>query len=288
MPKSPSPQPTAVSGTLFDAKNYWETRLREHPGLCGVGHTCLGRSYIHWLYKVRRAVFLRLLPWLKINPRTAEVFDVGSGTGFYLELWKQAGISSVTGCDLTEIAVERLEKSFPWARILRLDIGVSLPASEYGRYNIVSAFDVLFHIIHEERYQQAIRNAHALLRPGGLFLFSDALLRQGRRRAEHMVCRSLKEVTTLLTRTGFKVLCRVPMFVLMEEPLDSTNQWYRFLWKLMTYPVKHSEFAGYVIGGMLYPLELLLTKVCVESPSTEIIVCSKRHREDSTDERTSE
>jgi SAM-dependent methyltransferase len=271
--------PTSVSRPFFDAKNYWEARLREHPGLCGVGNTCLGRSYIEWIYKARRAVFLRLLSSLKTNLRTAQVFDVGSGTGFYLELWKQMGVSGVTGCDITEIAAARLRSALPWARILQLDIGDPLPTSELGRYDIVSAFDVLFHIVEEERYERAIRNVCALLRPGGMLLFSDLLPRNGVRRVEHVAFRPFKDVTALLRKTGFEVVRHVPMLVVMEEPLDSASQWYRLLWRMMTYPVKHSELAGFVIGGMLYPLELILTKVLTESPTTEIVVCRKPGQE---------
>jgi SAM-dependent methyltransferase len=279
MPNNPHPRATSASNPRFDPKSYWETRLEEYPGLCGVGNTCLGRSYIEWLYKVRRAVFLRLLASLKTDFRAARVFDVGAGTGFYLELWKEAGVSSVAGCDLTEIAVTRLSSTLPWARILRLDIAETLPSSELGCYNIVSAFDVLFHIVEEKRYEQAIRNLCALLRPGGLLLFSDLLPRNGAVRAEHVAFRPLEEVTALLEKTGFEVVRRVPMFVVMEEPLDSTNQWYCFLWKLVTFPVKRSEVAGFLIGAMLYPLELILTKVCERSSTTEIVICSKRRQE---------
>jgi SAM-dependent methyltransferase len=279
MRNHPYPHPTSASSSPFDPKVYWETRLRQYPGLSGVGNTRLGRSYIQWLYKVRRAVFLRLLSSQRTDFRTAHVFDVGSGTGFYLELWKQVGVSSVTGCDLTEIAVDRLRSALPWARILQLDIGESLPSSELECYDIVSAFDVLFHIVEDNQYERAIRNLCALLRPGGLLLFSELLPRNGARRAEHVAFRPLEEVTTLLAKTGFEVVGRVPMFVVMEEPLDSTSHWYCFLWKLMTYPVKRSEFAGCLIGGILYPLELILTKVFAESPTTEIVICSKRRQE---------
>jgi SAM-dependent methyltransferase len=277
MRNHPSPPPTSPSLVLFNAKDYWEARLGEHPGLSGVGNTSLGHSYIQWMYKVRRAIFLRLLASLRTDLRTAEVFDVGSGTGFYLELWKQLGVSRLTGCDLTEIAVARLRSALPWARILRLDIGETLPATEIGSYDIVSAFDVLFHIVEEEPYERAIRNVCALLRPGGLLLFSDLLPRNAARRAEHVAFRPLGEVTTLLAKVGFDVVGRVPMFVVMEEPLDSMRQWYCFLWKLMIYPVRRSAFAGFVIGGVLYPLELILTRVFRESPATEIVVCCKRH-----------
>jgi SAM-dependent methyltransferase len=279
MRNHPSPLPTSSSLALFDAKDYWEARLGEHPGLSGVGNTSLGRSYIQWLYKIRRAVFLRLVAALRTDLRTAEVFDVGSGTGFYLELWKQLGVLRLTGCDLTEIAVARLRSALPWARILRLDIADTLPATEIGSYDIVSAFDVLFHIVEEKAYERAIRNVCALLRPGGLLLFSDLLPRNGACQAEHVAFRPLGGVTALLAKAGFDVVGRVPMFVVMEEPLDSTRQWYCFLWKLMIYPVKRSAFAGFVIGGMLYPLELILTRLFREGPATEIVVCRKRNPE---------
>lgn len=47
----------------------------------------------------------------------------------------------------------------------------------------------------------------------------------------------------------------------------------------MIYPMKHNEFVGFVSGGLLYPLELVLIKVFNESPATEIEVCRKRRRE---------
>jgi SAM-dependent methyltransferase len=219
---------------------------------------------------------LRLLRSLRLDLRTAQVFDVGSGTGFYLELWKELGVSSVAGSDLTEIAVSRLENAFPGSRIVRMDIGDAFQRPALERYDVVSAFDVLFHIVEEERYKQAIRNVHSLLRPGGLFVFSDFLVHGSPRTDEHLACRRLNEVEVLLAQTGFDMVCRMPMFVLMEEPHDSTSPVYRFLWKVVSYPVRHSDLAGSVIGGLLYPLELFLTRILQESPSTEIVACRKR------------
>lgn len=265
-----------ASKARFDAKSYWETRLRQHPGLCGVGNTRMGQPYIKWLYRVRRAVFLRLLGSLSTDFTRGRVFDIGSGTGFYLQLWKELGVSSIAGCDLTEIAVSRLRSAFPSSRIFEMDISNALLPSAREEYDVVSAFDVLFHIVEEGRYEQAIRNVHALLRPGGLFVFSDYLVHGSTLSDEHVTFRSLDRVEMLLRKTGFVVLRRLPMFVLMEEPLDSRSSVYRFLWKLATYPARQSELAGFVLGALLYPLECLLTKIFEESPSTEIIACQKR------------
>ncbi|HYY72629.1 MAG TPA: class I SAM-dependent methyltransferase [Candidatus Bathyarchaeia archaeon] len=276
------------SKARFDAKSYWETRLRQHPGLCGVGNTRMGKQYIQWLYRVRRTVFLRLLRSLRTDFSRARVFDFGSGTGFYLELWKELGVSSIAGCDLTEIAVSRLRREFPSIRIFEMDISDGLLRSACEEYDFVSAFDVLFHIVEDERYEQAVRNAHALLRPGGLFLFSDLLVHHSPRSDEHVRFRSLSHVEVLLKNAGFAVLRRVPMFVLMEEPLDSRSPVYHFLWRLATYPARKSELAGFLLGALLFPPECFLTKIFDESPTTEIIVCQKRSEgtfEDSRKER---
>lgn len=260
----------------FDPKAYWEKRLTEYPGLCGVGSTLFGLPYVQWLYKIRRVIFLRLVQTLDLDLQTANVFDIGSGSGFYLELWRQVGTKSVTGCDLTDTAISRLRETFPWARILRMDIGEPLTPAEAGLYDVVSAFDVLFHIVDAGHYQQAIQNAHSLLQPGGLFIFSDLLVHGKPIVDDHMVCRSLDEIVSTLSKVGFEVVCRVPMFVIMEIPHDTANRLYRFLWKLLAYAMRRSELVGLFVGGALYPLELVLTKVCRESPTTEIVVCRKR------------
>jgi len=110
----------------FDAGEYWENRLKAHPGLCGVGNTSLGSSYVGWLYKMRRSIFMRLVHSLDFDYRASSVLDIGSGTGFYLKLWNELGAGTVSGCDLTDTAVSRLQRDFPGVRIDRLDIVVAV------------------------------------------------------------------------------------------------------------------------------------------------------------------
>lgn len=262
----------------FDAGEYWENRLKAHPGLCGVGNTSLGSSYVGWLYKMRRSIFMRLVHSLDFDYRASSVLDIGSGTGFYLKLWNELGAGTVSGCDLTDTAVSRLQRDFPGVRIDRLDIGDRLPDMFAGGFGIVSAFDVLFHIVDDSRYSRALQNIHSLLEPAGIFLFSELLVHGNPLKADHMVGRSLDEVVRMLQETGFEIMRRVPMFVVMEQPLDSKNRLYCPLWRLMTSVLRHSNFAGFVAGATLYPVDLLLTRVCRESPTTEIVVCRKRSR----------
>jgi SAM-dependent methyltransferase len=263
----------------FDPQAYWESRLSSNPGLRGVGFTSLGRNYNQWLYRIRRRVFLREVGSLPIHWRAARVLDVGAGTGFYIQLWGQLGVASVTGADLTSVAVARLRKRFPGNEFLQLDIGAPLDDCLLRSFDIVSALDVLFHIVNDDRYRAAISNIHSLLRPGGWFIFSDQLLHSPTRRAMHQVDRSMGDVMSALEMAGFEVVRRKPMFVLMNYPLDATGRGPAFLWRAVTYPVRKSKLLtgplGEALGAVLYPFEVVLTKFLREGPSTEIVICRK-------------
>lgn len=269
-------QPTTQRGLAsFDPRGYWEARLRDHWGLEGVGYAALGKNYNRWLYRVRRKTFLRLAGSLGVNWREAGVLDVGSGTGFYLRLWNELGAREVSGSDLTGFAVSRLRQDFPGRQIHQFDAGGDLSIPGAGHYDAVSAFDVLFHITDDNRFERAIQNIYALLADGGWFLFSDNFLHSATQRSVHQVHRNLDEVTGALRRAGFQIITRRPMFVLMNQPVDTRSAGMRFLWRLATEPVRRSEWAGFLAGALTYPAELGLTRLLKESPTTEVMVCRR-------------
>ncbi|MDI6787413.1 MAG: class I SAM-dependent methyltransferase [Planctomycetota bacterium] len=263
--------------THFTPKEYWEKRLRDTEGIAGVGYLGMGQGYNRWLYKVRRQIFLRQVKSLGLSYDNIHVLDIGSGTGFYVEIWKSLGVRAVTGSDITSIAIERLMKHFPEFEFYQLDIGGSLEQQQFAgrKYDVISAFDVLFHIVDDNQYQKAITNISEMLRPGGLSLFSENFLHRNTIRLQHQVSRPLSEIEDFLKGAHLEIVRRIPMFFIMNYPADSTNIVFKQLWNLMMIPVRKSEVIGFVIGGLLYPLELLLTALVHESPSTEMMVCKK-------------
>ena len=273
----------------FDNREYWEQRLREHYSLAGVGYLKLGRRFNEWMYRVRGSVFDRVVQvrGTKQQAQASDtgtgswtgrrVLDVGSGTGFYVDRWLRLG-AQVTGLDLTDVAVEQLTRSFPSARFVRADIGgplgeVPLPAASF---DAVSAFDVLFHLVDDAAYARAFQNIATLLRPGGWFFWSDNFLRHPTERVRHQVSRTLDESTRCVTEAGLEVVERVPMFVLMNYPADTTSRFLRGAWTALVAPAVLGEPVGWTLGAALYPLEKLLVRVKRESPSTELMVCQKR------------
>lgn len=263
--------------TPFDNRQYWESRLREHYSLAGVGYLRLGRRYNEWMYRIRGKVFDRVVSGLGSRWRSAEVLEVGAGTGFYVDRWLRLG-ARVTGLDLTQVAVEQLRRSFPQARFFQADIGRSLqevPLTAVS-FDAISAFDVLFHVVDDAQYAQAFQNIAALLKPRGWFLWSDNFLRHGAERVTHQASRPLAESVRLAEAAGFEVIERVPMFVLMNYPADTTSRLARWAWTAMVAPAVLAEPLGWLLGAALYPLENALVRLKRESPSTELMVCRKR------------
>lgn len=259
----------------FDPSQYWERRLQDNPGVTGVGYTSLGTGYNEWLYRMRKKVFLRLVASQQFAWEGASVLDVGSGTGFYIQRWKEVGVRKIVGSDLTAIATGRLRQLFPNEEFVQMDIGAEIPKAWIRLFDAVSAFDIFFHIVDDQRYQKALQNVSSALRPGGLFFFSDILPHGPAKRSIHMVSRSLPEVERYLRAASFEIINRVPMFVLLNQPLDTTSKIHPLLWQAFVHTVRLCPPFGYVAGAVLYPLESILTRYCRESPTTEILVCRK-------------
>jgi SAM-dependent methyltransferase len=261
----------------FDVRTYWERRLGQEYSLAGVGYQRLGRHYNAWMYRVRARVFDRVLHHHGIGPGS-NVLDIGSGTGFYIERWQAAGARSVTGVDITDLAVQALRTRYPTHRFVQADISTTLPdhdALPPASFEAVSAIDVLFHIVDDDGYRRAFVNIASLLKPGGWLIWSDNFLRHGTERVEHQVSRSLAESEGALRDAGFEIVARVPMFVLMNYPSDTRSRLARLAWTAMVAPSALVAPLGWVLGAALYPFERWLTATLTESPTTEIMICRK-------------
>ncbi|PRY00479.1 class I SAM-dependent methyltransferase [Allonocardiopsis opalescens] len=264
--------------THDDIRAFWEHRLGADWTETGVGYRALGRPFNLWMYRVRWEAFLREAGALELDRPNTRVLDVGSGTGFYVRGWQHLGVGSVTGCDLTEAAVENLRERFPDAKFMRLDIAEPGDAIEPAGYDAASCMDVLFHIVDDERYKAALASIAAAVRPGGYFVLSENFLHRPVQRGDHQVNRTLEWITAELDRVGFEVQRRVPMLVLMNAQVDAGPVW-RKLWGGTLRAATLTNPTGWLAGAALYPLERRLVRSRRESPTTELMIC--RRREDS-------
>lgn len=257
----------------FDAKRYWEDRLSQRFDLRGVGDIGLSEAYNRYLYRMRGIAFRRVARRLGLTPGTLRVLDVGSGTGFYVEQWLRFGVSQLTGSDLTATATASLRRARPEAEFVECDIGRGLPHELAERkFDVVSAFDMLFHIVDDSNYAVAIANFAKLVRPGGYLIFSDNLTDRSLVHGPHQKSRSQGEASALLQAAGFRPVAVLPMFALMNDPVRSRGRLLRKIFGRVQAFAARGERQGSAIGALLLPIDAMATAVLPRGPSTEIYV----------------
>lgn len=265
-----------------EPRDYWERRLGERYALDGVGVVRLGPGYNRWAYRVRRAAFRRAVrPLLAARP-PRRVLDAGSGTGFYVELWRRLGAGEIVATDLTETAVAGLRRRHPGTRVARLDLGADWATEPSGlepaSFDYVSAMDVLFHVLDTDRYRRAFRNLADLLRPGGYLVFSEDMVRPRRHRRgvrRIKATRTAPETRRAWREAGLELVSRRPLFVLMNYPTDARSPALGRWWRLLRAAIEGRPRLGAAVGAALYPVERALVARARSSPSTELVVCRR-------------
>jgi SAM-dependent methyltransferase len=261
-------------GTDADLRLFWEQRLGTDWTESGVGYHALGRAFNAWMYRVRRAVFAREVARLDIGP-SSSVLDVGSGTGFYVQCWQDAGVGEIVGCDLAEAAVGRLRRRFPGVTFVRANAADLATEFEPASFDAVSCVDVLFHITDDAQYERAVHGVARVLRPGGFFVLSENFLHRPEQRGEHQVNRTTAGIEATLAGAGLEIVRRVPMLVLMNAQVDAPMPW-RKAWGGLLRAATTTELTGWLAGAALYPVERGLTRWVPESPTTELAICRRR------------
>lgn len=271
-----SDAPRSAPVAAFDAEHYWEGRLGDDWSLRGVGLRRLGSNFNAWAYRRRGERFEAIVEEFVPDRAGRRVLDVGSGTGFYLDAWLRLGVADLTGLDLSTVAASKLQGRYPELEILRADISDGPGSLAPGTFDVISCMDVLFHVVDHRRYAAALQTICTLLRPGGVFVWSDMFVHGPEEVQEHIVIRSLYRIEALLDHAGLAIAARRPMFFLMNEPRDTRSPWPLRAWKGFMGLASTSETLGELAGRITYTLDGWLDTRCTESPTTEIMVCVKR------------
>jgi len=182
----------------YQPREFWDQRLAEHFDLRGTGETGLSLAYNRACYALRRDVLDHALRDAGIDPRGRRVLDVGCGAGFFTAYYLARG-ARVTGIDITPTSVERLSARHPEATFILADVSEHPIA---GHFDVVNAFDVLYHITDDARWATALRHLGDAVVPGGALLVTDAFTDMGAV-AEHNRMRPLERWQAVLGPMGF-------------------------------------------------------------------------------------
>ena len=257
----------------FDYQKYWNERLSGQFGLENVGYIGLGKNFNTWMYRLRKRNFLRSVKKLKDSLSNARILDVGSGTGFYVSLWLASKVQSVTGVDISVQAVQNLKATYPSLNFHVQDISKS--CQWHNEFDVISCMDVLFHVVNDNNFKSTILNLSQSLRSGGILILTDNFIHGSEKRMPHHVSRPLAEYERILEESGLKIVSRKPVFCFLNYPVDSNSRVLKLVWTFFLRFIPGNEKLGYLTGMLFFPIDLLLTRVLSEGPSTEIMICKK-------------
>jgi len=203
----------------YQPREFWDRRLAEHFDLRGTGQPGLSAAYNQACYTLRRDVLERTLEAERFDPRGKQVLDVGCGTGFFTAFYLGRG-AQVTGIDIAPTSIERLRSRHPEARFELVDVS---EAALDRRYDLVNAFDVLYHVTDEARWERAVRTLAGAVMPGGLLLLTDTFPKMSAPAAEaaHNRMRPLERYRALLEPAGLRLGDPRPTHVLLNRELGA-------------------------------------------------------------------
>lgn len=269
----PAPNPSPSTHTEYDPAAYWSKRLGDSEGLEAVGWQGLGRSFNGWLYRRRAAVFRQVARAYGFDRHPPAVLELGPGTGFYVDLWSQMSVRELTGIDIAPPAVARLRKRFPAYQFLSGDIGRPMALPPHA-FDVVTAFDLLFHLTDESAFDQALASIVRALRPGGIVLITDLFPETKEIRLPHHYARTAGRYREALSAVGLDLDQRRPVFVLMhpwsEPRSDASRRAARAWWSIVERVAGHIPGAGAPLGAALYAADSILAPFVGPGPSTQL------------------
>ena len=266
-----------ASEDVYDAEGYWAERYRAID-ITKSGHIDLPVPYNRWLYRRKKERLRADLDRAGFTPAGASILECGAGTGVYVEMWRDLGCSRLMGLDISANAVASLVERFPEYEFHKRDMHEPALETLVGEgYDLVTTFDMLYHLVDDDRFEAALASFHKVLRPGGLFATHDLFLHHGAMGRGYIKWRSLREYETALAKHGFEIVSRTPTFFFTVQAFDSKPAWVaRFVQRYWAYPIRTliSRFPN-IMGFFGYWSDRAMGTIYSEGPSFEVLVCRR-------------
>lgn len=252
-------------------EEFWEERY-SRLDLTRSGHRDLPEAYNRWLYRRKQDVLRRTLAQVGFTVRGQRVLEVGVGIGAYVDFWRGLGAREVCGTDLSATAVAELNRRHPDGRFERCDVTAPGAMSDFGRFRLVTALDVLYHVVDDASLSQALANIRARLESDGLFVFHDQFLHRPTVDRGYIRWRSLTDWQQLLARAGFEIVARRPIFFTMIQANDGAPE------RLARADARWAQLMPWIVrfpsamGALLSRIDGWLASTRDDGPSMELMI----------------
>jgi SAM-dependent methyltransferase len=207
----------------FDAGAYWRNRVVSGSDLGIVGHRSMGLAYNAQIYERRLEVLGNMLERHVTKPiEDLRILDIGCGSGFYTGYWAERGVRDYVGIDISPATISHLAEQFPDFEFVNADITESEPEvlARQKPFDLVTIFDVFYHIVDDERFANAVRHIGSLTAGAGVVLVMDQLHRGRYQISKHVVYRDRDEYLGLFDRSGLGLLDSELLFHYLVPPLS--------------------------------------------------------------------
>ncbi|MGH2933072.1 MAG: class I SAM-dependent methyltransferase [Gaiellaceae bacterium] len=271
------------AGESYRPRDYWAQLHESAEDLGIVGHPTLPLVVNRHLYANAARGVLRGLDTAGVAVRARGVLDVGSGTGFWVDLWRREGARSVAGSDLVPAAVDRLRERFPDCQFEQADIADEAPFP--GRtFDVVTIMSVLHHVVEEERFERALANLASKLEPDGHLAVLDPLVVRGRwmppaAESAHNVVRTLPRWETAAAAAGLRIATVAPTAAFFSDPVDAGSRAafaaHRFFWRGITAVLQNRERLASLLAPPISAADRAVTARLHHGPAAKLIVLQR-------------
>lgn len=191
---------------ILNPRRYWEERHRSHIGsLRAVGHMCLADQANAEQYDVKRSQIAGMIKRHMPDPRDRTLLDAGCGIGLLTPAYLECGFN-VTGVDFSATAIDRARASGGSAELIVSPIAhLALGRS----FDVVTAIDVLLHIIQDSQWDDTFSSLSKHLKPQGVLVILDCFANVPHDPAAHCRQRSLRHYEDALAMHGLEIVDHV-------------------------------------------------------------------------------
>jgi SAM-dependent methyltransferase len=210
----------------FDAGAYWRSRVVSGSDLSVVGHRSMGQAYNGQIYERRLEVLDALVEEYAAKPLDElSVLDVGCGSGFYTGYWSALGVKNYVGLDISRATIEHLSERYSDYQFLCADVTEAQlePCPELSQFDVVTVFDVFYHIVDDARFANAVQNIASLTRENGIVLIMDQLCPDRYQLSKHVVYRERQAYLDLFGQSGLDLVDNELLFHFLVPPLSGNR-----------------------------------------------------------------
>jgi len=197
----------------------------------------------------------------------------------YVQMWKDLGVSRLVGIDISEAASAAMRTRFPEFQFFKRDLGAPGLADVVGTgFGLVTAVDMLYHIIEDDAFEHSLANLEAATAPGGLLAIHDVFMDKAERNHGYMRLRVLADYKKALERAGFEVLAHEPTFFTAVQWLKSDGGFLKSLHDRVWRSIMGRALPRVpgVAGAATYAIDRVVGAVKSTGPSFEMMICRKR------------